>query len=40
MNEEAKKVITPGPMISFRRATKSSSYLVGANLYPIERPVG
>ena len=40
MNEEAKKVITPGPMISFRRARKSSSYLVGANLYPIERPVG
>ena len=40
MNEEAKKVFTPGPMISFRSARKLSSYLVRAKLYPIERTVG
>ena len=40
MNEEAKKIFTPGPMISFRSARKLSSYLVRARLYPIERAVG
>ena len=40
MNEEAKNVFTPGPMISFRNARKLSSYLVRAKLYPIERTVG
>ena len=39
MNEEAKKVFTPGRMISFRSARKLSSYLVSAKLYPIERTV-
>ena len=39
MNEEAKKVFTPEPMISFRSARKLSSYLVWAKLYPIERIV-
>ena len=39
MNEEAKKVFTPGPMISFRSVRKLSSYLVRAKLYPIERTV-
>ena len=36
MNEEAKMVFTPGPMISFCSARKLSSYLVRAKLYPIE----
>ena len=40
MNEEAKNIFTPGPMISFRNARKLSSYLVRAKLYPIERTVG
>ena len=40
MNEQAKNVFTPGPMISFRSARKLSSYLVRAKLYPIERTVG
>ena len=39
MNEETKKVFTPGRMISFRSARKLSSYLVSAKLYPIERTV-
>ena len=40
MNEEAKTVFTPGPMISFRNAKKLSSYLIRAKLYSIERTVG
>ena len=40
MNEEAKKVLSPRPMISFRSARKLSSYLVRAQLYSIERTVG
>ena len=40
VNEQAKNVFTPGPMISFRSARKLSSYLVRAKLYPIERTVG
>ena len=40
MNEEAKKVFSPRPMVSFRRPRKISSYLVKANLYPLDRVVG
>ena len=40
MNEEAKKAFTSGPMIFFRGVRKLSSYLVRANLFPIERTVG
>ena len=40
MNVVAKKVFTPGPMISFRSARKLSSYLVRAKLYFIKRTVG
>ena len=40
MNEEAKKVIIPGPMISLHSARKLISYLVKAKLYPIEQTVG
>ena len=40
MNDEAKKVVTPGLMVSFRGARKLSSYLVRAKLYPLERSVG
>ena len=39
MNEEAKKVFTPAPMISVRSAMKFSSYLVMAKLYSIKRTV-
>ena len=39
MNEEAEKAFTPGPMTSVRSARKSSSYLVRAKLYSIERTV-
>ena len=35
MNEESKKVFTPGPMISFRSARKLSSYLVRQNCWAI-----
>ena len=40
MNDEAKNVLTPGLMVSFRGARKLSSYLVRAKLYPLERSVG
>ena len=40
MDEEVKRVFTPGPMISFRSSRKLSSYLVRAKLYPTERVVG
>ena len=40
MDPEAKKVFSPGPMITFRSARKLSSYLVRAKLYPLERFVG
>ena len=40
MNEEAKKVFTPGTMIFFRSARKLSSYLVRAKLHPIEKTAG
>ena len=40
MNEKAKKVFTPGPMISFCSARKLISHLVRSKLYTIERTVG
>ena len=40
MNEEGKKVFTPGPMISFRSARKLSGYLFRVKLYLIEQTVG
>ena len=40
MNEEVKKVFSPGPMVSFRSPRKISSYLVRAKLYPLDRIVG
>ena len=40
MNEAAKNVLTPEPMISFRSARNLRSYLVRAKLHPIERTVG
>ena len=40
MDQEAQRVFTPGPMMTFRSARKLSSYLVSAKLYPLERTVG
>ena len=40
MDEEVKRVFTPGPMLSFRISRKLNSYLVRAKLYPTERVVG
>ena len=37
MSCEPKAVFSPGPMISFRSAHRTSSYLVRAKLYPFER---
>ena len=39
-DQEAQRVFTPGPMITFRSARKLSSYLVRTKLYPLERTVG
>ena len=39
MDQEVKKVFTPKPMVSFRSATKLSSNLVRAKLYPLKRKV-
>ena len=39
MSREAKAVFLPGPMVSFRRAHRISSFLVRAKLYPLERCV-
>ena len=39
MDQEAQRAFTPGPMIIFRSAQKLSSYLVRAELYPLERTV-
>ena len=36
-DQEAQRVFTSGPMITFRSARKLSSYLVRAKLYPLER---
>ena len=38
--ESVKRVFTPPPIISYRRARKLSSYLVHARLYPLERKRG
>ena len=40
MNQEVKNVFTLGPTVSYRSATKISSYLVREKLYPFERKVG
>ena len=40
MSLEAKAVFSAGPMVSFRKARKTSSYLVRAKLYILERFVG
>ena len=40
MDQEAQRVFTPGPMITFRSARKLSSYLVRAKLYSLERTAG
>ena len=40
MNDEVKRVFTPKPMVSFTSSRKISSFLVKAQLYPIERTVG
>ena len=37
MNQEVKNVFTAGPIMSFRRARKISSYLVRAKLYHLGR---
>ena len=39
MDQEAQRVLTTGPMITFRGARKLSSFLVRAKLYPLERTV-
>ena len=40
MDQEAQRVFTPRPMITFLSAWKLSSYLVRAKLYPLEGNVG
>ena len=40
MNKEVKKVFNPRPIVSFRSASKSNSYLVRTKLYPLDRTVG
>ena len=40
MDEEIKRVFTPGSMVLLRRSTKLSSYLVRVKLYPMDRMVG
>ena len=37
LDENAKEVFMPGPMVTFRSSRKLSSYLVRAKLYPLER---
>ena len=39
MDEEVKRVFTPGPMVSVRSSRKLSSYVARAKLYPAERVV-
>ena len=39
-DQEAQRVFTPGPMITFCSARKLSSYLVRAKLYPLEKTPG
>ena len=40
MNEEAKKVFQPGPMVLFRSPRNLRSYLFRATIYPMERNTG
>ena len=40
LDESAKEVFMPGPMVTFRSSKKLSSYLVRAKLYPLERVTG
>ena len=40
MIREAKALLSPGTMVSFRRARRISSYLVRAKFNPLERCVG
>ena len=40
LDENAKEVFMPGPMVKFRSSRKLSSYLVRAKLYPPERLTG
>ena len=40
LDENAKEVFMPGPMVTFRSSRKLSSYLVRAKSYPLERVTG
>ena len=40
MNQDVKNVFTPGPIVSFRKASKRRSYLVRVKLNPLERTIG
>ena len=40
LDENAKEVFMPGPMVTFRSSRKLSSYLVRVKLYPPERVTG
>ena len=40
LDENAKEVFMPGPMVTFRSRRKLSNYLVRAKLYPLERVTG
>ena len=40
LDENAKEVFMPGPMVTFRRSRRLSSYLVRAKLYPLEKVTG
>ena len=40
LDESAKEVFMPGPMVTFCSSRKLSSYLVRAKLYPLKRVIG
>ena len=40
LDENAKEVFMPGPMVTFHSIRKLSSYLVRATLHPLERVTG
>ena len=40
VDNEVKKLFSPGTMVSFQGARKLSSYLVRAKVYPLEYKVG
>ena len=40
VNEELRKMFSPGPMVSFQSAWKLSSSFVTAKLYPLQKKVG